>query len=321
MSSLSNTHSNMLTVEMINDMPPLPYLDELYEESFLRHKVNVNSSSVRTYYLMKRIYDLIQSDYGFKNFDNLYVDDIEIETEINYGNYKYYDILIPNRKYDPNKPECYNNSEKHHYEFSVFTENEIDEELIEYVEEHIAYFTPSVIFDNIKYDKRTKEIFEYDNDDEPEEPEKKFENEQCPVCFCEYTNNEEEDLTNEKEMCCYGCCGHKLCEPCYDTIISSANSRCPECREVWDREVGKYTEEVEYTLDDIQELCENEDFNTLRDIIDIIGVANDVSRIDGYGETLGYEDAEFIEMGFNTPLKYREKTDGGNDFWVCIRDN
>lgn len=310
----------MLTVEMINDMSPLPYLDELYEESFLRHKINVNSSSVRTYFLMKRICDLIQSDYGFKDFDNLFVDDIEIETETNYGNYIYYDVSIPNRKYDPLKNSCYNNREKHQYVFTVFTEGEIDEELQEYVEENIPYFTPTILFDNIKLDKKVKEIIEYENED-PEEPEKKFENEQCPVCFCEYTNNEEEDLTNEKEMCCYGCCGHKLCEPCYNIIISSNNSRCPECREVWDIETDNYTEEIEYTLEDIQELCENEDFNTLRDIIDIIGVSNDASSVDGYAHTLGYDDAEYIDMGFNTPLKYREKNDGGNDFWVCVREN
>ena len=71
-----------------------------------------------------------------------------------------------------------------------------------------------------------------------------YENENCPVCYSEYTYDDEllfnglfdDDETDYEnyEISCVPCCGHKLCEPCRDTILFSNNPYCPICRINWD---------------------------------------------------------------------------------------
>ena len=64
-----------------------------------------------------------------------------------------------------------------------------------------------------------------------------YENENCPVCFCEYeiTNEDEDDYDKVKKY--IPVCGHMLCEKCRDEIMFCCDiSCCPICRVEWDND-------------------------------------------------------------------------------------
>jgi hypothetical protein len=64
-----------------------------------------------------------------------------------------------------------------------------------------------------------------------------FENDNCPVCFCEYeiTNEDEDDYDKVKKY--IPVCGHMLCEECRDEIMFCCDiSCCPICRVEWDND-------------------------------------------------------------------------------------
>jgi hypothetical protein len=200
------------------------------------------------------------------------------------------------------------------------------DQCIEYTTENISYFSRTTIFNHIKHSEQVKEIYHIESEESEEqekiEPEIKYENESCPVCFCEYTTGGEDDLTNDKELECYGKCGHKLCEPCYGTITCSNNSRCPVCREVWDDEIDDTSSrdtEILWTEEDIDELCEAEDNDTLYRIIDVDELVDTLINDGGYEEILGYDTS--VEVGglYDTPDKYRELSGGGYEYVVMIR--
>jgi hypothetical protein len=250
--------------------------DLLYNALFINNMKNVNHKVIR------KIIDMFESDYGYKDFnpDECSVDCIKIENE--YDNC--YVVSVPNRKYKSDKPTTYNNSEFSRVRIEFYTQDELDERTLEYVKENIHYFNRGVIYSNLK-PNIYKEIIEYESDEEEDEPEKVFENESCPVCM--------EDYDTENTIKKIACCGHMTCMGCYTHITHSNNSRCPTCREVWDDATNENeTEYIEWDEEDINELCENEDYETLNEIINVRGLTDDAIMADGFAHTLGYEDCD-----------------------------
>ena len=260
---------------------PIDKEELLYTSIFITFKSKVHHK------VLRKIIDLFDSKYGYKDFHPDYqtTTDIIIENDNDY----FYVVSVPNLRYDDKKPQVSSNQEYCKITLEFQTEEELDERTLEYIKEHICYFNRGILFQNLKPDIY-KEIIEYDS--EEEEPEKVYENDNCPICLECYDEN---DVIKK-----VGCCGHMCCEGCYSTIINSNNSRCPTCREVWDDATNE-PEYVEWEKDDIKELCDGEDIETLNEIIDVNGVKEDVINYDGYSQTLGYEDYEY----YYDNVKYR----------------
>ena len=74
-----------------------------------------------------------------------------------------------------------------------------------------------------------------------------YENDNCPVCFCEYeiTNEDQDDYDKVKKY--IPVCGHMLCEACRDEIIFCCDiSCCPICRVEWDNDLYDNDDHLEY---------------------------------------------------------------------------
>jgi hypothetical protein len=151
-------------------------------------------------------------------------------------------------------------------------------------EDDINKFEPHFLCENIRTYIYKKEIEEYeedvdDDDIELPDPDIKYELDECPICM---------DTIEDKT---YGECGHCLCFECFNKICHSDNAVCPSCRDVWDyyAPITKTREiEVNYTLDDIYQLWEDKDFDTLYEVIDVEGLISDVLDFDMEGDVLGY---------------------------------
>jgi len=311
------TYGEELTITQINERfeNEKPFQDEIYNEAFFKHPYLQNRTSVRPWILIKAIYEMnVEQDY----FDGMvYPTDIIIENDIDITfNHNYtFDVEICGKM----------------YEFNIDTTEGMKDQCIEYATDNLSYFNRNMLFESIKYSERVKEIYHIESEESEEseeqektEPEIKYENESCPVCFCEYTTGVEEDLTNDKERECFGICGHKLCEPCYETITCSNNSRCPVCREVWDDitdDTSSRDTEIFWNLEDIDVLCEEDDNDTLTRIVAVDELVEAVIRYDGIETILGYETS--VEVGglTGTPDEYRELTGGGYEYVVMCRGN
>ena len=300
------TYGDLLTITQINERSynEKPFQEDIYETMFFKHPYLKNKQNVKPYILFKTLYDIIH--YGSTpHFGIIYPDEIEIVSTPydNEHTQTIYDVIINDIP----------------YEFYVSTEEDIKKDAIEYVNDNICNFTTDILYENILHIQQVKEVI-FNKSEEREEPETLYENENCPVCFCEYITSDEEDLTNDKENEYFGKCGHKLCEPCYNLIIDSNNSRCPICREVWDDATNSDYTEVYWKRDDIIELKENDDEETLKRIIDVKGVCDVILQYDGYTHILGYDYIYENMGGIDTPLQYRELVDGGYEFIVMFKE-
>jgi len=271
---------------------------EIYANSFLRHPICLGSDSVRTYILMKHISDMCLEKKDMKGL--LPEDFIITMSEYREGFFfiKYNDIFGGTKNVS----------------LLVITADETHREMTDYCSENICYFSPIAVFHNLTFVGRIKEEIPPVCGGDVE-PETKYENENCPVCFCEYTDYDDATgLLNDKELGFYGCCGHKICESCYERIMDTT-AKCPECRTNWERVSNGET--IYYTLEDIEELCECEDDVILNEIVNIGGLVDYAVRADGYSHILGYEDETFYEC-YEMPDKYRERCLGGNAFFVFL---
>lgn len=251
-----------------------------YNALFINNMKNTNHK------VLRKIIDMFESSYGFKDFDpnGCSVDDVLIE---NKDDDNCYTVSIQNKQYNPNKSNSYNNEPISIVRIEYYNQRQLHYKVMDYVSENICHFNRNVIFNNL-IEGIYKEVNEYENEDEyeDEEPEKVFENDSCPVCMEEY------DMENVIKK--IACCGHMCCNGCYTHIINLSNSRCPTCRKEWDNEETE-TEYIEWTYDDIEELCDEEDYRTLTDIINLQGLCDDVTYSDGYAHTLGYEECDFYD--------------------------
>jgi hypothetical protein len=135
---------------------------------------------------------------------------------------------------------------------------------------------------NIKEDaKKTVIVYDSEEEEEEEEEEKEekeiinYSNSECPICMEEY---------NDINLLKYASCGHCLCIDCYKNIMN-LNKKCYCCRAEWKKPVllfDNYTEFYkDYTISDIQNLINEEDINTLYDIIDLKDVSDHLIETTG----------------------------------------
>ena len=294
--------------------PLLPYTDELYLVSFWKHSFITKSTNVRDWFIMNKITEIINNcDNPY--FDSIFPDDIEIiKDEDGLG----YEVFVPD-------PESYNNGKQKGFRFVVKDEDELDCDVNEYIKENICNFNPSMIFNNIRINKRVKETLynHYGEVETRNQPEKAYDTINCCVCFEDYEDKNEETEFDDTTKCKkIASCGHTLCYGCWYHIIRSDNSICPHCREPWDEgydidENNDDYEDIYYTLEDIQALCEDGDNDTLNDIINLPDLVRDVINADGYADILGYDDCDSYNWEL-PPLKYRELGGITDDVYVLV---
>jgi hypothetical protein len=289
---------------------PFGITGELYIKSFYKHPFIVNDNSVKSYILIKKITEMIEDENGIKAFDiHLHPDDIEISTDDDL----YFDVNIPNNKYDENEPESYANSKRLNYEFIIETMEEAEDRVNGYIMDDICNTSPQLLLDCVREDAN-KVLNERE---QREQSETTYDNDCCPICFEDYENGDDvatEDFDNDVGVKKVAICGHTLCYKCWHHITHSRNSVCPECREVW----NEATEETEYTLEDIEMLCEDES-NILFDIIDTDRLVELVLQTSNSCDIIGFDFMDENTEGFDTPDKYRERIGGGYEYTIWYR--
>ena len=237
-----------------------------YNALFIKYHKTVNHKVIR------KIIEMFENNEGFRCFDLDFCGVNEIN--INKENDNSYIVSIYNYKYENNRFGDIH-SERTDLKFTVYTEAEIMTIYDFMINNNIHIFDPKLLYYSIKKDTY-KQIIKY-------KPEKVFNNDCCPVCLDDYNNNKKISQ-----------CGHTICMKCYDFIINSNKPKCPECRTKWSKK--QEDEYIEYTLEDIEELCENKDDETLHKIIDINELKD--NTLSEYGP--------FINGGFQEYSTYTE---------------
>ena len=180
------------------------------------------------------------------------------------------------------------NGEETYYEREFFCDKEdvLLDAVIEYLKDDgILLVTPSFIVNNLKTRYKTHTITEIESNfpDENDEDIPLFDTDECPVCM--ETFNENENKLKRRTFC-----GHPICYECFDTIIKCSKKECPLCRadyEEWDLEVETYTTEVDE--DEIREIQEENEVNTLLRMVNIDDLAVSIVSTDGYDGLLGLD--------------------------------
>ena len=157
-----------------------------------------------------------------------------------------------------------------------YTEREIEQKARCQIYDYIYDFSPLLIFKNLK-----EGMIKCDTINVFKIPDKIFENNNCPVCLECY------DETVIKKI---AKCGHITCNECYLTICKSTNSRCPECREIWDDITN-----AGYTLGDISRLCDEERQTVLLSIVNLKKLQDEIILRNGYMDILNSVSLECID--------------------------
>jgi len=172
------------------------------------------------------------------------------------------------------------------YEFWIETETELQERADEYITDNICNFSAKSLLNNIK-EGITKEAVSVDYADlaETHSTEKDFNETECPCCF----ESLAEDPIMEGGF--LGKCGHCVCVGCLKSLINTQRSHmvCPMCRDDWGCYNVVENEKGEYTLDDMEELREEENFDLLLEIIDIVALREYIVCYYGWDNILGEE--------------------------------
>jgi hypothetical protein len=196
------------------------------------------------------------------------------------------------------------NSKLHRYVFLVETFDEMGLRISNHILRIPRYcWKPEDLLYCVKED--AIRVIELELEPQREQSETTYPNDGCPVCLEKYNENIEMKVA---------ICGHCLCNGCWKHITQSNNSICPECREVWNE--VKHYDELEYDLDDIEELCFQNDNATLLEIIDDEALIEMVFQSRVHYEILGYEGQTDNTEGLDRPLKYRQLPFGENQFKI-----
>jgi len=172
------------------------------------------------------------------------------------------------------------------YEFWIETETELQERADEYICDNICNWSAKSLLNNIR-EGITKEAMSVDYADlaETHTTEKDFNETECPCCF--------EPLAEDPVMegGFLGKCGHCVCVGCLKSLINTQRSHmvCPMCRDDWECYNVVENEKGEYTIDDMEALREDENYDVLLEIIDIVGLREYLSSYYGWEEILGEE--------------------------------
>jgi hypothetical protein len=89
----------------------------------------------------------------------------------------------------------------------------------------------------------------------------------------------------------------------------------------WDEDEDEDEDEVNYTIEDINFLCEEEDDTMLLTIIDNDKLIDRVLQTDDPCDLLGFEWVDENTESYDTPDKYRERLGGGYEYKIYIRRN
>jgi len=193
--------------------------------------------------------------------------------------------------------EKYNSGQTYQrsYQFQIESQSEIEIRADAYVEDNICYFTSHSIINNLK-EGAVKEPFALDYAElaDNHKTEKDFNEEECPCCF--------EPLKDDPivEGGFLGKCGHCVCVGCLKGLVKSQHSNlvCPMCRDDWEcYNVSNIEEGEEYTLDDIDEMKSNEEWEKLLEIVDIAGLREHIATYNGYDDILGEEQGYQVQDG------------------------
>lgn len=223
-----------------------------------------------------------RTNYGGKWTRYYYRDELSLAFDIsNYvrTNGKIFSfVAVPNtERYDPKYSLA--------YEFLIETETELQERADDYIADNLTGFSASSLYYNLKEGiKKEPVIVDYADLSQMHSTEKDYDEKECPCCF--------ESLTEDPllEGGFLGKCGHCVCVGCLKSLINTQRSHlvCPMCRDDWEcyyvvaSEVGE-----EYTEEDIEALRDDDNFDTLGDIIDLVSLREYLANYYGWDEVLG----------------------------------
>ena len=260
-------------------MKHLPYdiQAEIFRSALLRHPFVIKSDNIRSYILMNQIIDMLESDSGFKDFADIYEDDINIQ-EIDKV---HYEVRVPNRRFKPTSPHCFENAPYSKYLFFVGTMDEIREDARSHLSDSITGICPSIL-----YQAHLGTVCE-----PTKQSEMVFDNSTCPVCLEDYSD------TIVKQV---SLCGHCLCLECFESIKKRSPAKCPECRKQW-------SYQKVYTEDELYELAVNGETDRLIDLVDEEVLLDLMVEDDNFKLMVGCEEEYTFED--DIPSKYNNRTD------------
>jgi len=278
---------------------------ELYLKSFYKHPFIVNSDSVKSYILIKKIIDMIESEYGIEEFETpLTPYDIEISTTDDV----FFDVEIINYNFDETQPESYNNSRILYYEFIIETMDENLDRVRSSILENICYTDIHILIECID-DDAVKDVIKADEIEVTNQSETTYNNDSCPICLEEYST----DVIMKVAVC-----GHCLCQTCWEHIIQSNKCLCAECRANWRIPIGE-DEIIPYDEEDIIEMVNSDNSDALLEIIDYGKLITAVLDTEELTSILGVDMICENKEGFETPDKYRQRIGGGDVYIILFR--
>lgn len=205
--------------------------------------------------IMNHIYDNYYNEYKFN------VEDIKITQEPRmYGEPYSYFADINNEKW----------SVLYYIEIMKYGEA-LGRRTEEYIRENLSLFDRHSIWIHLQDYKPPAEEKEPSNFEDTET--------KCPICLEVFDENKVCDKLHN--------CGHKFCVDCIQQVIDYGS--CSICREPTEIEEEQY----ELTKEDIDNWCDDEDSETLYELLKDAGewrnFNNYVVSLDGYTHLLGYE--------------------------------
>lgn len=224
-----------------------------------------------------------------------------LSEECNYKHSRYYGNHYEDFVFTKDDDDYYIQTPTSTESYKVRNESEMDAICDEYIRENIYIINHYTLYDNLTDDAMRSVI-------QPKNMKPSnaviYESSNCPVCLCDFVETENESdflykkatkqLENgdDRVVRIEPCCGHLLCVDCYNNILKRGNQKCPTCRvglDCWDENSDDEYEDEEYTIEDIEELCYQEDATTLLKIVDLVELRKYVLRYDGYEGLVGAE--------------------------------
>jgi len=226
---------------------------------------------------MNQIVDMLESDTGFKDFADIYEEDIHIK-EIDKV---HYEVRVPNRKCKHSLPYCFENAPYNKYLFMVGTIDEIKEEAREHLTDSITGICPSIL-----YQAHLGAVGE-----PVKQSDTIFDNSTCPICLEEYSSSIIKNVA---------LCGHCLCLDCFNSVKTQNPSKCPECRKQW-------SYKKVYTEDEIYNLSVKEETEQLLEIVDEEILLDLMIEDDNFKWMVGCDEEYTFED--DIPCKYNDRCD------------
>jgi hypothetical protein len=237
-----------------------------------KHLENYRSTLSKIFYkaLIKRFSDPFEKkviEHIYDTYHNEYKFDIDEITIEKLNDNPIYNVFIENDKW----------SVSYEVEIQLYGDP-LRNRLQLYINENLCYFQSHSIWIHLEgksFADEEKEASSFEDTDT-----------KCPICL--------EDYDDEKEHTSLHNCGHKYCVDCVDQVIEYGS--CGICRMTTDIN----EDPIPITKEDIENLCEDEDSETLVNWLkhhnEYNNFCNYVRDSDGYTHILGFESGTDIEM-------------------------